>query len=158
VPLTITLTNQSQNANYYVWYIGNDTIETTSTAPFTYTIDTAMSVPVVLVAINNYAHCADTAVVFVVAEYPFTIIAPSLYVGDEQYSPYQIYTSGVKELHYELFTSEGKLVYQKAFLPTAGYISLWNSNQLAKGMYVYRIWALDEDGVDKVITGKVVVM
>jgi hypothetical protein len=49
-------------------------------------------------------------------------------------------------------------VYNKVLLPTNGNLSLWNSNQLAKGIYLYRIWAVDEDGVEKVITGKVVVI
>jgi hypothetical protein len=79
-------------------------------------------------------------------------------VSDENYTPYQIYTSGVTELHYELFTDQGKLVYNKVLLPTNGNISLWNSTQLAKGIYLYRIWAVDDDGVEKVITGKVVVI
>ncbi len=158
VPLTVTLTNQSQNATDYIWYIGNDTLYTSSPAPFTHVFDTALTLPLTLISYNTFPQCSDTAQVTIVAEYPFTIIAPSLYVSDENYTPYQIYTSGVKELHYELFTDQGKLVYNKVLLPTNGNLSLWNSNQLAKGIYLYRIWAMDDDGVEKVITGKVVVI
>ncbi len=155
VPLSVNFTNQSTNANNYIWYIENDTLNTTQA---NHTFDTSGVFTVTLVAYNNFPQCSDTAQVTIVAEYPFTIIAPSLYVSDENYTPYQIYTSGVKELHYELFTDQGKLVYNKILFPNAGTISLWNSTQLAKGIYLYRIWAMDEDGVEKVITGKVVVI
>jgi len=158
VPLTVTLTNQSQNATNYIWYMGNDTLYTSSPAPFTHVIDTALTLPLTLISYNTFPQCSDTATVTIVAEYPFTIIAPSLYVSDENYTPYQIYTSGIKELHYELFTDQGKLVYTKVLMPTNGNLSLWNSNQLAKGIYLYRIWAVDDEEVEKVITGKVVVI
>jgi hypothetical protein len=155
VPLTVNFTNQSANATNYSWYIENDTLNTPQA---NHTFDTSGVFTVTLVAYNNFPHCSDTATVNIVAEYPFTIITPSLYVSEENYTPYQIYTLGVKELHYELFTDQGKLVYNKVLLPTNGNLSLWYSNQLAKGIYLYRIWAVDEDGVEKVITGKIVVI
>jgi PKD repeat protein len=155
VPLSVNFTNQSANATNYSWYIQNDTLTTPQAS---HNFDTSGVYTVTLVAYNTYPHCADTAKVTIVAEYPFTIIAPSLFVSDENYTPYQIYTSGVKELHYELFTDQGKLVYSKVLMPSTGNSSLWNSNQLAKGIYLYRIWAMDEEGVEKVITGKVVVI
>jgi PKD repeat protein len=155
VPLTVNFTNQSANATNYNWYIENDTLNTPQA---NHTFDTSGVFTVTLVAYNTFPQCSDTAQVTIVAEYPFTIIAPSLYVSDENYTPYQIYTSRVKELHYELFTDQGKLVYTKVLLPTNGNLSLWNSNQLSIGIYLYRIWAMDDDGVEKVITGKVVVI
>jgi hypothetical protein len=158
VPLEVTLTNQSTNATHYIWHIAGDTLHTTSTAPFTHTYTTDGSFDIALIAYHTHAHCSDTTAMHVVAKYPFTIIAPTLYSGIMTGAPYSIYTSGVNNLEYKLFSADGRLIQIIKATPTAGHLPLWNSTHLAAGMYVYHIRATADNGAVQEFTGKVVVL
>lgn len=158
LPLEVTLTNQSQNATNYIWYIGNDTIQTTSTAPFTHTFNTEGNFDIALVAYHTLEACSDTSYLNITTEYPFTVIIPTLYGGYMDGSPYRIYTSGLSSLQYKLYSNDGRLVRILEATPAAGYLNLWESRDIAAGLYIYHIRAIAEDGTEKIITGKLVVV
>lgn len=158
IPLEVTLTNQSQHATNYVWYISNDTIQTTSTEPFMHTFNTEGSFDIALVAYHTSEECSDTIYKNVVSEFPFRVIVPTLYGGYMDGSPYRIYTSGLSSLQFKLYSNDGRLVRIIETTPAAGYINLWESTDLATGLYIFHIRAIAEDGTEKMITGKLVVV
>jgi len=158
VPLEVTLTNQSQHATNYVWYIGGDTIHTTSIAPFTHTFHSEGNFDIALVAYHTTEECGDTSYKSVLSEFPFTVIVPTLYGGYADGSPYRIYTSGLSSLQFKLYSDDGRLIHVAELTPSAGHITLWESTDIAAGLYVYHIRAIAEDGTEKMITGKLVVL
>jgi hypothetical protein len=158
IPLEVTLTNQSTSATNYVWYIGRDTVHTASTAPFTHTFHEPGSFDIALVAYHTLEACSDTSYLNIATEYPFTVIIPTLYGGYMDGSSYRIYTSGVKSLEYKLYSNDGRLVRILEANPSAGYLPLWDSTDMASGLYIYNLRVRAEDGAEKVFTGKVVVI
>lgn len=158
IPLEVTLTNQSTSATNYVWYIGSDTLHTASTAPFTHTFHEPGSFDIALVAYHTLEECSDTSYLSITTEYPFTVIIPTLYGGFMDGSPYRIYTSGVKSLEYKLYSNDGRLVRILEAHPSAGYLPLWDSTDMASGLYIYNLRVRADDGAEKVFTGKVVVI
>jgi hypothetical protein len=71
---------------------------------------------------------------------------------------YQIRLKNVQQYQYELYTLDGKVVYQKNGFPESITLDLWDKALMESGMYLYRIWVRDEFGNQEVVSGKVVVV
>jgi len=87
----------------------------------------------------------------------FEIFAPTLVHGDLG-TLYQIRIKNVQQYQYELYTLEGKVVYQKNGFPESATIDLWDKALMESGLYLYRILVRDEAGNQEVSGGKVVVV
>jgi len=87
----------------------------------------------------------------------FEIFAPTLVHGDLG-TLYQIRIKNVQQYQYELYTFEGKVVYQKNGFPESVTIDLWDKALMESGLYLYRILVRDEVGNQEVFGGKVVVV
>lgn len=150
VPLNVQFTNQSTGATNYIWYIASDTLTTVNPS---YLFTNAGSFSTTLIAYDTYPQCADTSSLQIYTEHPFVVIAPSIHLKG---NAYEIYTSGVSSLEYQLYNAIGQLVKQKNFIPANGNNFMWSANNLSRGIYVYRITAKDADGNKKEYKGKVV--
>jgi len=75
-PLTVTLTNISNNANQFIWLLPNDTFYSQH---LTYTFTNGGSYPVCLVAYNNQPHCADTTCFTFIVEGNVGLIIPNVF-------------------------------------------------------------------------------
>ncbi len=153
LPLEVNFTNQSTGATDFIWYIHNDTLYSASP---TYTFEQEGNFNATLVAYDTYLNCSDTANIQIFATFPFTVIAPSLFV--KQDAPYQIYTSNVATLQYELYNSIGQQLYHHTLQPTQGLNDVWSPYNISRGIYLYRITAQDDEGNEKVFSGKIVVI
>lgn len=87
----------------------------------------------------------------------FEIFAPTLVHGDLG-GVYQIRMKNVLQYQYELYTLDGKVVYQKHGFSDSETLDLWDKALMESGLYLYRIWVLDETGNQEVVEGKVVVV
>jgi hypothetical protein len=87
----------------------------------------------------------------------FEIFAPTLVHGNLG-EFYQIRLKNVQQYQYELYTLDGKVVYQKNGFPESITLDLWDKALMESGMYLYRIWVRDEFGNQEVVSGKVVVV
>jgi hypothetical protein len=116
------------------------------------------SFDIALIAYHTLEKCSDTTYLSITTEYPFIVIIPTLYGGYWDGSPYRIYTSGVKSLEYKLYSNDGRLVHILEANPSAGYLPLWDSSDIASGLYIYNLRVHSDDGSEKVFTGKVVVI
>jgi hypothetical protein len=153
VPLEVSFYNASTGANNFIWYIEQDTLYSVNAV---HTFNTEGYFDATMVVYDTYPWCSDTASVKIFAEYPFTIFAPSL--QDDKKGNYQIYTSGVKSLSYHLYNALGQIIYTKELNASLGYQDLWSAYTVAKGTYVFKIVAKGENGEEKVVSGKVVVL
>jgi len=153
VPLDVSFYNTSSGANNFIWYIEQDTLITTNA---NHIFNTEGYFDATLVVYDSYPWCSDTASVKIFAEYPFTIFAPSLH--DDKDGNYQIYASGVKCLSYHLYNALWQIIYTKELEASQGYLDLWSAFTVAKGTYVFKIVAQGENGEEKVVSGKVVVI
>lgn len=153
VPLEVSFSNQSTGHTHSVWHINGDTLYDESPVVV---FNEGGVFENTLIVYDTYPQCADTVTQVIIAKYPFVVIVPSLHT--DRHLPYQIYTTGVTEMTYQLYNEIGQLVISKALFPINGNNEIWNSYQLAKGTYIYRISAKDADGNEKEFTGKVVKM
>ncbi|CAG5078554.1 PKD domain-containing protein [Parvicella tangerina] len=151
VPLDVQFYNQSLYGYDYLWYIDDDTLTTTSPQV---TFDEEGTYEVTLITYDQYPQCADTASLYVHAEYPLVVFAPSLHT--DRQAPYQIYTTGVDAMTYELYNEIGQLVIYEELTPSTGHTELWQPYELAKGVYFYRIVVTYDQSKEKVFAGKVV--
>lgn len=87
----------------------------------------------------------------------FEIFAPTLVNGDLG-GVYQIQMKNVLQYQYELYTLDGKVVYQKSGFSESATLDLWDKALMESGLYLYRIWVRDEVGNQEVSGGKVVVV
>lgn len=87
----------------------------------------------------------------------FEIFAPTLINGDLG-GAYKIHVKNVQQYEYELYSLDGKVVYQKIGFPESITLDLWDKALMESGMYLYRIWVRDEFGNQEVVSGKVVVV
>ncbi|CAG5086572.1 hypothetical protein [Parvicella tangerina] len=151
VPLAVEFINQSSGATNYEWYVNGDTLYDTSPQV---TFNEGGVFTTTLIAYDTYPQCADTMSSVILTEYPFVVFAPSLHT--DRSTPYQVYTTGVSEMTYELYNELGQLIINKKITPANGNNELWYPNQLAKGVYLYRIIAKNAKGNEKEFSGKVV--
>jgi PKD repeat protein len=153
-PLQVQTQNNSQNATQYQWFWEDQS--STLTNP-SITLDTAGIYTLMLVAGNGAAHCNDTASVIILVREPFEVFAYTFVTNEA--NVYQIYLSGVSEYKYDLYTLDGKLVYQKSgAVENAGFVDLWEIGGVASSVYLFRIWVKAESGVEDEIKGKLVVV
>jgi hypothetical protein len=88
---------------------------------------------------------------------PFEVFAYTFVTDDAAH--YQIFLSGVSEYRYNLYSLDGKLVYQKSgAVENAGNVELWEIGNMASSMYLFRIWVKAESGLEEEIKGKLVVV
>ena len=64
----------------------------------------------------------------------------------------------MKSLSYHLYNALGQIIYTKELEASQGYLDLWSAFTVAKGPYVFKIVAQGENGEEKVVSGKVVVI
>ena len=159
-PLDISINNQSQNASEYFWNFSDEDGNTISQSnghfdsaqcPIAgvYTIN--------LIAGNGTPHCNDTASVVILVKEPFEVFAYTFVTDDAE--NYQIFLSGVSEYRYNLYSLDGKLVYQKSgAVENAGPVELWEIGNMASSMYLFRIWVKAESGLEEEVKGKLVVV
>lgn len=153
-PLQVQTQNNSQNASQYEWFWEDQS--STLTNP-SITLDTAGVYTLTLIAGNGAAQCNDTASVMILVREPFEVFAYTFVTNEA--NVYQIYLSGVSEYKYDLYTLDGKLVYQKrAAIENAGLVDLWAISGVASGMYVFRVRVKAESGGEDEIKGKLVVV
>ncbi|WP_258543371.1 hypothetical protein [Parvicella tangerina] len=151
VPLEVEFVNQSSGATNYVWYVNGDTLYDASPQV---TFNEGGVFTTTLIAYDTYSQCADTVSSVILTEYPFVVFAPSIHT--DRSTPYQVFTTGVSEMTYELYNEIGQLVIAKQITPVNGNNEIWQLYSLAKGVYLYRIIAKDAEGNEKEFSGKVV--
>lgn len=146
--------NQSTDATNYTWYIASDTISEYSPS---YIFNVIGEFTASFIAYDTYPHCSDTSeVLTIITEYPFNIIIPSTYFSYTD--SYQIYTSRASQLDYTLFNAIGQQVYHRHFVHDTDYSPLWKPRDVGRGVYLYTIKVIVEDGEGREFVRKVIVV
>ncbi len=146
-PVTVNFTNTSQNANTYVWMLGNDGVDT-STDP-SHIFSTSGVYNVLLIASEN-SLCPDTARVSITVLDAFTLIVPNVFTpnGDGTNDQFLVNIKGVTDFECVIFDRWGLKMAELHTLTTG-----WDGKNLSgknadSGTYYYTIKATSLDAVE----------
>ncbi|MDQ3193194.1 MAG: gliding motility-associated C-terminal domain-containing protein [Bacteroidota bacterium] len=138
--LKIDFINNSSNATHYIWIMsGGDTLYSEN---FTQLFDSGGSYQVILIAYNNYPHCADTIMHTIQVEHALVVLAPNVFTpnGDGLNDSFSINVKGAKEYSVSIFNRWGTEVnaWQK------GSDMRWDGHtvsglECSEGVYYYTI-------------------
>jgi hypothetical protein len=116
-PFWVTFTNESENANKYIWYLGGvDTITTTSTDTFSMAFYYSGTYRITLYAKNTYTSCFDTISQTITVDEPEiqennADEFPNYFVaGQETFKPTNV---SIKNYHLIIISRWGKVVYDE---------------------------------------------
>ena len=151
-PLAVEFSNQSTNADGYIWYLPNDTLTSSNTSAV---FDTTGIYTVELIAWQNDPRCADTTIKSINVVAPFRVTVPSVYQPD---NPFSVIAYGTKEIDFSVFNSLGQIVYKTTLSLTDGENTIWNNPYLQSGIYHYRMSAVSVNNEEQTKTGKILVV
>lgn len=145
-PLTVTLTNISNNANQFIWLLPNDTFYSQH---LTYTFTNGGSYPVCLVAYNNQLHCADTTCFTFVVEGNVGLIIPNIFTPNNDghndvFSIQIIDAELISTIEVIIYNRWGEKMYEYINNESTPELLLWNGvtssgNKASEGTYFYVI-------------------
>ena len=143
-PLTVTLTNISNNANQFIWLLPNDTFYSQH---LTYTFINGGSYPVCLVAYNNQPHCADTTCFTFVVEGNIGLIIPNVFTPNNDghndvFSVQIIDAELISTIEVIIYNRWGEKMYEYINNETTPELLLWDGvassgNKASEGTYFY---------------------
>ncbi len=145
--LKIDFINNSSNATHYMWVLSNG--DTLYSENFTQLFDSGGSYQIMLIAYNNYPHCADTVMHTIQVEHALVVLAPNVFTpnGDGLNDSFSINIKGAKEYSVSIFNRWGTEVfnYQK------GNDMSWDGHtvsgqEVAEGVYFFTITGILENG------------
>jgi gliding motility-associated-like protein len=150
-PLNVVFTNNSTNAEGYIWNLGNGTAPYTvlsnDSQNGTYTVVGVYDV--ILTAYNQYCSINDTIQVEVI---PFTnafIYIPNVFTpnGDDSNDEWWIQVENGKEIAVQVFNRWGNLMIEMNDFTTK-WDGNFNGNEASEGTYFYKYRIVgDDDGV-----------
>ncbi len=147
VPLVITFTNTSTNANTFLWVFGDGTTSTLQNP--VHTFDTTGVYTVILYASHN-GHCVDSAEIIVVTYPNYAIIVPNVFTpnGDLVNDVFTINTTGVASINCYIYDRWGLKLYE--WHTVGGFWDGHNANgtNAADGTYFFIYDLKDADGGD----------
>lgn len=145
-PLTVTLTNISNNANQFIWLLPNDTFYSQH---LTYTFTNGGSYPVCLVAYNNQPHCADTTCFTFVVEGNVGLIIPNIFTPNNDghndvFSIQVIDAELISTIEVIIYNRWGEKMYEYINNESTPELLLWDGvassgNKASEGTYFYVI-------------------
>jgi len=145
-PLTVTLTNISNNANQFIWLLPNDTFYSQH---LTYTFTNGGSYPVCLVAYNNQPHCADTTCFTFVVEGNVGLIIPNIFTPNNDghndvFSVQIIDAELISTIEVIIYNRWGEKMYEYINNESTPELLLWDGvassgNKVSEGTYFYVI-------------------
>jgi gliding motility-associated-like protein len=143
-PLTVTLTNISNNANQFIWLLPNDTFYSQH---LTYTFTNGGSYPVCLVAYNNQPHCADTTCFTFIVEGNIGLIIPNVFTPNNDghndvFSIQVIDAELISTIEVIIYNRWGEKMYEYTNNESAPELLLWDGvtssgNKVSEGTYFY---------------------
>ncbi len=144
-PVTVTLVNNSTNANQYSWNIAGT--PSTALTPQPTIITTIGTHTIMLIASDNGA-CPDTAMVTITVELPSNIAIPNVFTpnGDGNNDLFTFSTTGIKDLKADIFNRWGQKVYTITGPNQSWDGRMANGNVCSEGTYYYILKATGFDG------------
>jgi gliding motility-associated-like protein len=143
-PLTVTLTDISNNANQFIWLLPNDTFYTQH---LTYTFTNGGSYPVCLVAYNNQPYCADTTCFTFVVEGNIGLIIPNVFTPNNDghndvFSIQIIDAELISTIEVIIYNRWGEKMYEYINNESTPELLLWDGvtssgNKASEGTYFY---------------------
>ncbi len=111
VPLTVTFTNTSTNANTYFWVFGDGTTSTLQDPTHTFV---SIGVFAVVLYVTNNGHCVDSTEILVVTYPTYAIIVPNVFTpnNDQINDLFFINTTGVAEINCYIYDRWGLKLYE----------------------------------------------
>jgi gliding motility-associated-like protein len=146
-PLKIGFINNSSNATHYIWIMpGGDTLYSDN---FTQLFDSGGTYQVMLIAYNNYPHCADTVMHTIDVDHHLLVLAPNVFTPNEDgvNDAFTIDVKGASNYSVSIFNRWGNQVYnwQKANpIPWNGRTP--SGQECSEGVYYYTITGILENG------------
>ncbi len=135
----IYLTNNSQNATDYHWYINGVSFGTATDISFLYNEGGGYEI---LLAANN-GTCTDTAIIFLDLEEELIFYVPNTFTPDDdqynqQFKP--VFTSGFDPFDYQLliFNRWGEIIFE-SFNSEVGWNGTYGGNLVQDGTYTWKI-------------------
>jgi hypothetical protein len=154
-PLDIQLTNTSENANTYVWDLGNG-ISSNDEHPFT-TYDTSGTYQVALISYYNETACADTAYLTILVFESIKAIVPNVFSPntDQINDLFTIDIEGAFQITGTIKNRWGNTMnaFDKTLDGTLQTIDLWNGANANPGVYFYKFILEDITGKEQVFQG-----
>ncbi|HET6243849.1 MAG: gliding motility-associated C-terminal domain-containing protein [Bacteroidetes bacterium] len=145
--LKIDFINNSSNATHYMWVLSNG--DTLYSENFTQIFDSGGTYQVMLIAYNNYPHCADTVMHTIQVEHALVVLAPNVFTpnGDGLNDSFSINVKGAKDYSVSIFNRWGTEVfnYQKGNdMSWDGHTA--NGKEATDGAYYWVVSGILENG------------
>lgn len=146
VPLTVTFTDQSTNANAWNWNMGSAGTSSAQNPSATFTTP---GVYTVILTVTNADGCTDTASVLIVVDDAGSLVeVPNVFTpnADGTNDVFLIHAEGIAQFHLEIFDRWGVLM-SSTDSPTTGWDGRTTSgNEASSGTYYYVLNAVAYNG------------
>jgi gliding motility-associated-like protein len=145
LPVVVSFTNNSSNANSYAWNFGNGNSAITSTVS-SQTYNTAGTYTVYLTASNGTCSDVDYVIITVLNEEP-TLYVPNAFTpnGDSINDIFLVGATNIKEFNIMIFDRWGLKMFESSDI-LKGWDGKVNGKEVADGTYFHLINAKDIDG------------
>jgi gliding motility-associated-like protein len=159
-PLDVSFLNNSQNANNFEWYIGNDFWDNSFNTSALF--DSSGVYQVMLIAYNNQPHCADTAWFTVIVQDTLVVRIPNIFTpnNDGVNDVFTIDIRGAVHLSATVQNRWGNEMMQleQSLTPDEQTVPIWNgfsqTTELASpGVYFYHLEITDTKEEEHVFSG-----
>ncbi len=142
-PLTVNFTDQSSGTgNTYSWNFGDDNNNTSSSANPSHVYNTTGDYTVTLTVTDASGSCSSTSTVVINVFDNASITVPNVFTpnGDSKNDVFKIITTGIEELHCDIFNRWGTKVAS-----LEGTNAIWDGNNAKDGTYFFILTAKGYD-------------
>ncbi|MCX6351738.1 MAG: gliding motility-associated C-terminal domain-containing protein, partial [Bacteroidetes bacterium] len=155
-PLDVHFTNNSKNANKYIWMFG-DSISSSNTIDANFIYKQSGLYHPTLIASNPF--CSDTATSSIDVYEPYSIYIPDIFTpnSDGLNDLFEPQITSMKSIEGKIFTRWGEEIYSFSIPTNKWWNGTFHDKKVEDGIYIYNLDVIDKRGKSHYYYGRIYV-